>query len=233
MLNNRAVYIIIALILIVAIGLMFVKSRPVASPAPDQAVEGTTSTSDTVSVNEAMEPANLATQKYAVNTATTSLKWSSERIVGNAHTGTVPVAGGEVVLVDNNLVSGSFEIDLTKITDEGNNERLLKHLSSDDFFNTAVYPTASLTVTSVEALPAADNFTVTADLKIKGKSNQITFPAEIKRDGDSVVAAAKFSIDRTKWGIVYDSGTIVSSIGDRAIRDNIDFELNLVLNPQQ
>ena len=44
------------------------------------------------------------------------------------------------------------------------------------------------------------------------------------------MANAEFSIDRTRWGIEYSSGTIFAELGDKAIRDNIDYRLELVFN---
>jgi polyisoprenoid-binding protein YceI len=168
---------------------------------------------------------------YVVDQAQSSLVWSAERIVGNAHTGTVPVTGS-VAVNEDTFVAGEFVIDLTQITESENNERFLTHLSSEDFFEVESYPTATLSVIEVNKVSGDNNFTVTANLTIKDITEEITFPATIVKDGENIRATADFTIDRTRWDIVYDSGTIFSEIGDRAIRDEIEFNLALIVSPK-
>lgn len=169
---------------------------------------------------------------YTVDTAASSLKWHAERIVGNAHDGTVPIVDGQVVVKDDQFVSGQFTVSVVDLTEEANNERFITHVKSDDFFSVDQYPTSQMVITQVEATDEADMFTVTGDLTIKGVTNSVNFPAKIVRDGDNIRATADFTIDRTQWGIVYDSGTILSELGDRAIRDEIEYSLVLVVTPQ-
>ena len=41
-------------------------------------------------------------------------------------------------------------------------------------------------------------------------------------------AKAKIKIDRTKWGIKYNSGNFFKDLGDKVILDEIEFEINLL-----
>jgi hypothetical protein len=45
-----------------------------------------------------------------------------------------------------------------------------------------------------------------------------------------LLANSEFSIDRTKWDIKYDSGNFFQDLGDRAIKDDIYFNINIVTN---
>ena len=45
--------------------------------------------------------------------------------------------------------------------------------------------------------------TVSGDLTMRGVTRPITFPATIKMSDASMEASAKFTINRTDWGIVY------------------------------
>lgn len=69
------------------------------------------------------------------------------------HVGTVPVSGN--VIVDNNvIVGGEFTIDILNLDEEGDsdyNKMLEGHLQDSTFFNTAFYPTATLTINGTEA----------------------------------------------------------------------------------
>ncbi len=66
-------------------------------------------------------------------------------------------------------------------------------------------------------------YTVTADLTIKDKTNPVTFDITVKGN----TATTSFKVDRTKFGIEYNSGSIFSSIGDKAINDEFDLTVNL------
>ncbi|MBT7008219.1 MAG: YceI family protein, partial [Candidatus Jacksonbacteria bacterium] len=72
-------------------------------------------------------------------------------------------------------------------------------------------------------------YTVMADLTIKDISNSITFPVEITEADNQITAVADFEIDRTMWDINFDSGSIFQEIGDKAIKDEIQFNLQLSL----
>ena len=44
------------------------------------------------------------------------------------------------------------------------------------------------------------------------------------------MAGAKFSIDRTKYDIRYGSDSFFDNLGDKAIKNEINFEVSLVSN---
>ena len=52
--------------------------------------------------------------------------------------------------------------------------------------------------------------------------------AEVDINGANFVASAELNIDRTKWDIKYKSGSIFKDLGDKAILDEIKFEIFLV-----
>lgn len=164
---------------------------------------------------------------YSVNAEATTLGWSSERIVGNSHTGAVPVAGFVEVLEGETI--GEFTIDMTQISEDTSNQRFLEHIASAAFFDVATYPTASLSLTNIQTTEDLNMYTITADLTIKDISHSISFPAEIIETDNTLTAAAEFEIDRTKWDITFDSGSIFQEIGDKAIKDDIQFSLQLSL----
>ena len=61
-----------------------------------------------------------------------------------------------------------------------------------------------------------------ADLIIKGHTNSIKFYAEVDYEKEQMTA--RFKIDRTLWGINYNS-----SLQDKSISDAIGFEVTLNL----
>jgi len=169
---------------------------------------------------------------YYLDISKSTLKYTASKIVGNLHTGTVALSKGNLITTDDlpkgNLISGEFTIDMTTFTESKNNERFLKHIASADFFDVEKYPTSKITLKKLEK--TGDNYQVTGDLTIKDTTKEITFPATAEFTDDEFRVKAKFQIDRTKWDLTYGSGSFFKEMGDKAIKDLIDYELNLVFN---
>ena len=104
---------------------------------------------------------------------------------------------------------------------------LTGHLKSPDFFGVEKNPTATLVLKSVTP-KAGTEFDVKADLTIKGKTNEVTFPATITVTKEDVKVVANFKIDRTKFDIKYGSGSFFENLGDKAIENDFNVEVNVV-----
>ena len=115
---------------------------------------------------------------------------------------------------------------------EGDSKGQLEgHLKADDFFGVANFPTSTINVISTTT-KGGNNYMVTANLTIKGITEKITFPATIEVSTENVTVAAKLSVDRTKFGIKYGSSSFFDKLGDKAIENNFDLEVNLVAKKQ-
>jgi polyisoprenoid-binding protein YceI len=176
-----------------------------------------------------------AAVKYKVDTKQSTLVWTGQKVTGK-HNGTVPVTSGEFTAEGSKIKDGSFEINVasltvTDLTDAESNAKLTKHLKSDDFFGVEKYPTANFVVTSVTPV-SGNEYTVKGKLTIKGKTNEIEFPATVTTEGKSVIANAKITIDRTKYDVRYGSKTLFDNLGDKYIYDEFVLDLKLVGVPQ-
>ena len=65
-------------------------------------------------------------------------------------------------------------------------------------------------------------------MTIKGITHSVTFPAKVEINGLNFLATAKIKIDRTKWGIEYNSGNFFKDLGDKLILDEILFDVYLL-----
>jgi len=172
---------------------------------------------------------------FSVDAKSSKLNWTGEKITGK-HWGTVNIKNGTVNL-DNNKMSGSFEIDMTSILaedlkgDKATHDKLVGHLKSDDFFSVDKNPTAKFTLKKADKYNPKKgesfNYMITGDLTIKGITNEIRFPANIDIKDKNMTANASFTIDRTKWNVRYGSGSFFDNLGDKAIYDDIKFDLTL------
>ncbi|MBL1222914.1 YceI family protein [Chryseobacterium sp. L7] len=141
----------------------------------------------------------------------------------SSHDGTVKVKSGDMIMKGNNLVGGSFVLDMTSInaTDLSGEyqQKLNGHLKNGDFFEVEKFPTASFKITSVKKnSDKIYNSLVTGNLTVKGKTSAITFPAKISYSKGVVsLVSEKFSFDRQKFDVAYKS-----TMQDVFVKDDIE-----------
>jgi polyisoprenoid-binding protein YceI len=165
---------------------------------------------------------------YSVEIDRSTISWSAKKVLGG-HVGTVKITSGTLVYDGKGLKGGSFVMDLANLTSDS--ERLTTHLKNDDFFSVDKYPTSKFDITKVS--PAGtDRVNITGNLTIKGITHPITFPASVKQQKGIIVAVASgVKVDRTKYDIKYRSKNFFGDIGDKAIED--EFELNINLSAKK
>jgi len=146
------------------------------------------------------------------------------------HTGTLDVAEGQLLIDDQQNLSGFIMADMQSVKDtdmpfDNGGKDLSEHLMSKDFFDAAQYNRAKIEIVKSEPItdsrPGAPNTKLTANLTIKQKTAPVTLYALVSRTANEIVATGKFKFDRTRWGVEYNSGKIFSEVGDGAISDAI------------
>ena len=146
----------------------------------------------------------------------------------SSHNGLIDVKSGDVTMKNNQIVGGTFVLDMNSLTSvdlTGEYQaKLNNHLKSGDFFETEKYPTATYKITSVKKnADKAFPFMVYGNLTAKGKTNPVAFPAKISLNkGVLNITSDKFSFDRQKFDIAYQS-----AVKDVIVKDNIDMLINV------
>ena len=152
-----------------------------------------------------------------------SLVWTGAAL-GKDHFGTVDFEGS-LGASEGKLISGLLIFDMSTINTQdlvGNSkEKLDNHLKNKDFFNIEKYPSAQLSIKSF------DGKNLTGDLTIKEITREITFPASLDIKPNSIIGKAKFTINRTDYGILYGSGSFFDLAKDKVISDDIDFNVSI------
>ena len=167
----------------------------------------------------------VKTETFTVDAKRSSIDWIGRKVTGQ-HTGKLNITSGELVFSGKAVKGGAFVIDMTSLTSD--NEKLTGHLKTDDFFSVEKNPVSKFEITKVTAA-GSDRVNITGNLVIKGISESVSFPATVKKQGNSVVAAAKgVKINRTKYNIRYGSKSFFNDIGDKAIDDEFELAINLV-----
>ncbi len=185
---------------------------------------------------KAAAPAKPTTLK--LNTSTSEIGWTGRKVlINDAHNGNMKLKSGEVMLTNNQITGGQFEIDMTSINNldmEGKPKKadLEGHLKSPDFFDVQKFPTAQFKISTVKPVTGVAGATheITGDLTLKGVTKPVTFPAQITMKDGMAEAVATLKIDRTVWGVKYASDKFFKNLGDKVIANEIDLNLKLVAN---
>ena len=179
--------------------------------------------------------AKVAETAFKMDAKASTIDWTGEKVTGK-HTGNINFASGEFNLAKESITGGWFEVDMTSMTCTDMKgeyaDKLLGHLKSEDFFSVEKNNKSKFVISSVAPLTgdALNNTTVTGKLTIKGITNDITFPANVKVIKGTVVAFADVKVDRTKYEIKYGSKNFFEGLGDKAISDEFLLKLKIVAN---
>jgi polyisoprenoid-binding protein YceI len=169
------------------------------------------------------------------------VNWKGMHVVGgNGHQGYIKPRTGTLAFDANGTITGGFfELDMNTITltdkgDTSSDNGVVSHLKDPDFFDVKKYPRGTFKLTKAIKAPGdSSSYYITGQLTLRAITQEIQFPAIIVRNGEDIVATASLTIDRTKWGITYQSGSVFSLVKDELLEDRVPVSLALRFHQQQ
>lgn len=177
----------------------------------------------------------------AVDAAASVVNWKAFHKGGFApRWGTLNVKSGDLSIEGGQVVAGNFNIDMTSIkvdpasvTEKDKKPADLEaHLKNPDFFNVEKNPTSDFKITSVADLKEAPadavagaNKTVSGNLTLLGKTMNVTFPAKVDVVDNTAAIQAKFTVNRTDWGIKF--GTSEADPAEWMISKDIEIAIDV------
>ncbi|HEX2787189.1 MAG TPA: YceI family protein [Ignavibacteria bacterium] len=183
--------------------------------------------------NVTLTAASNSGTQTTVDVNNSIVNWKASKVTGK-HNGTVKIKDGTIYVQNGQVTGGNFNIDMNTITVSDltgeSNQKLTGHLKSNDFFSVESNPTSSFVITEIGPGTNGATNTIKGNLTIKGITKPVQFPANIQVNNGKVTAKATFDIDRTEYDIKYGSGKFFEGIGDKAIHDNFNIELDLMTN---
>ncbi len=190
---------------------------------------------ETSAVAISESPGRVTGEKYVIDKKESVITYKGSMLLASkgSHMGYVYLSKGELMMDNGQLVGGTVEADMNTIADidHGSDNELVRHFKSPDFFDVAKFPYSAFTITGV--VSAADQMvTVTGNLTIKGITHAVTFPAKTEVKAGVVHANGKLTIDRTRWGVRYNSGKFFYNLADEVISDDIEFDIKIVAKKQ-
>jgi polyisoprenoid-binding protein YceI len=158
-----------------------------------------------------------------INTSTSSVEWKGVMVGIYSHNGFVSIKEGNMVWQGNTITDGSITIDMETMTQSDSlykteENKLVAHLESPDFFDIANFPTATFEITSSEK----GTNKVYGNLTVKGITNSevvenVIFDVETK--------SATLKFDRQKYEVTYKG-----SKKDMLVGDEVEMTISLKTN---
>lgn len=144
--------------------------------------------------------------------------FTGSKVTGK-HDGGFKEYKGQVTLVDNDPTKSSVEVEIKVASLFTDDEDLVEHLNSDEFFDSKKFPTSTFKSKSI--VKKGDDFEVTGDLTMHGITKTIGFPAKIGVTEKEVTVTSEFSINRFDFAMQYPGKA------DNLIRKEVVIRLDL------
>ncbi|AUD00377.1 YceI family protein [Spirosoma pollinicola] len=163
-------------------------------------------------------------QPITIDANASQLSWTGYAEVGSwAPTGTIHLLKGQLTRVGSQINSATITMDMTTIQHE--NDRLQAHLRDEAFFDVIHFPTATF------ALRSLTGTTATGQLTVKGVTRSISFPVVVSEENNGLRLKGRALIDRTQFGIRYNSTSFFADLGDQAIKNEFSLSFDLITKP--
>jgi polyisoprenoid-binding protein YceI len=160
-------------------------------------------------------------QRFVADATQSKLTWTGHSEVGNyAPSGTLQLQQGFFDLKSGRISRSRMDIDMRTIQHEDG--KMQAHLRGEDFFNAPAFPTATFVLQRISGNQASGQLT------IKGVMKPVTFPILVTTEGDALRVKGKATIDRTEFGIKYNSSSFFSGLGDYAIKNTFELAFDVV-----
>ncbi len=164
----------------------------------------------------ALLAARPAATTYRLDPAASTLTWTGHAEAGTwAPQGTIRLREGRVVAEGQTVRAARVVVEMATLTHE--QAPLAEHLRNADFFDTGKFPTAVFELTKFKSGQA------TGTLTIKGVTRPVAFPVAVVAVPGGLRLRGTATLDRTQFGINYNSTAFFQNLGSYAIRN--DFQV--------
>lgn len=178
---------------------------------------------------------------FSVDTRESIIRWTGRNLF-NYHNGILRLAGGEIVIKENDFVSARFGIAMDSIacediTDSAMNQMLIGHLKNDDFFAVDQHPLSEFTADRITPMDGCTegtpNYSLRGRLTLRGMTREIEFPILVATaDGNRLTAQGLLDLDRTQFGSIYGSGRLFRFLGKHIVNDHVHLHIKLQADRQ-
>lgn len=165
------------------------------------------------------------------------INWRASHLGGaQPRFGKIYAKDASVLVNGGELSNATISIDMSSLTVENFPEgaaeiaKLTGHLQSPDFFNIEKHPNSKFELTNIEKTTGDYNSKVTGNLSILGVTKSITFNANVNTSDNAVsIQSEDFAVNRTDWGLSYNTEGTAGVPVDYLIANDIGFTINVTV----
>lgn len=176
------------------------------------------------------------TQTYAMVAEGSHVDWRAAHLGGvQPRFGKLMLSGAEVSTTDNVVTNAKVVMDMNNFTvenfeDQESIDKLTGHLKSDDFFKVATYPVSTFELATIDSQEGDYNSRISGNLTILGVTKSISFNANVLISDASVsVKSEDFVVNRTDWGLTYNTEGTEGVPADYLISNDIGFTIDVTV----
>lgn len=164
----------------------------------------------------------------SIDLKSSNVFWEGSNSFRN-HRGIIKFKSGSIRIINSELKSGEFVVDMTTIFNREGFKKLEEHLKSEDFFDVKKYPTAKFLITSVAQ--EFNKVKISGDITIKGITKNVTVSATIlENDKAYIVRSGVFKLNRAEFNVRHLSKSFFKNLKDNFIEDEVDVSFSIRLN---
>jgi polyisoprenoid-binding protein YceI len=165
-------------------------------------------------------------ETYTVTGNSSILTWGGKAAVGGyAPEGTLQFQKATMTCESNIITTLEIIVDMTSLHQE--NKQLSGHLRAKDFFHVKKYKTATF-VLSQPITVSSGTALVNGMMTIKDSQNKEQVKATVTMQGESISITFNHTMDRTTYGVNYNSPSIFKSLKENVIADDFTLKGSLV-----
>lgn len=158
------------------------------------------------------------------------VNWTGSAAIGSYQLGgSLTTEKGFLEIGEGLVMKGLVVLDMKSLVSE--TAGLCDHLRKKDFFHVKKYPQASFELS--RPCPLIEGKAVVEGiLAIRGVQKQVQIPVELALEGELIELKARLVIDRTEYGMRYNSPSFFENLGNQAIANEMVVDVRLIFIPE-
>ncbi len=167
-------------------------------------------------------------QKLEINTKESTIFWTGKAAFNTyTLTGSLQVKSGTLTIKNDSIQRLEVHIDMKSLNHKNND--LKKHLRNKDFFEVKKYPIATFILKKPTSIIDGKS-TLIGTMKIKETSREEKISVTILKENKRIKISFSTRIDRTKYGVKFNSPSFFKKMKENAIADEFILKSELFFN---
>lgn len=167
-----------------------------------------------------------AQTNFSINLSESPCQWMGSAVGGlYSIEGTLEIDSGNLWLKGDSLLQADLRVDMKSL--ETDNKTVRKHLKGGDFFDVKTFQIAQFTLGTPLLLQDGPGI-VQGIIEVKGIRKAINISLTVTKKKKTIKLDGVLLLDRTDYGITYNSPNFFDNLGDQAISDEIEFRFSFL-----